>query len=69
MSNIITVASLKKSYGNNLVLDNINLKIPEGSVVGLLGPNGCGKTTLLKDIANSIISSEQELRQELRQYL
>ncbi|MBQ7118115.1 MAG: ABC transporter ATP-binding protein [Clostridia bacterium] len=51
---IIHVSSLKKSYGRKLVLDDINFEIAEGSVVGLLGPNGCGKTTLIKILTGLI---------------
>ena len=48
MSNIINVKGLSKSYGKKVVLDDISFEIEEGSIVGLLGPNGCGKTTLIK---------------------
>ncbi len=51
---IINVASLEKSYGRKLVLDDINFQIEEGSIVGLLGPNGCGKTTLIKILTGLI---------------
>ncbi len=51
---IIHVSSLKKSYGRKIVLDDINFEIAEGSVVGLLGPNGCGKTTLIKILTGLI---------------
>ena len=40
MANIINVVGLKKSYGKKVVLDNISFEIEEGSIVGLLGPNG-----------------------------
>jgi molybdopterin-binding protein len=37
-----------KTYGNKLVVDTVNLKIHEGEILALLGPNGSGKTTILK---------------------
>ncbi len=54
MANIITVASLNKSYGKKNVLNDVSFQIEEGSIVGLLGPNGCGKTTLIKILTGLI---------------
>ena len=45
---ILTLSGVSKSYGANEVLTNLNMTFPRGKVVGLLGPNGCGKTTLIK---------------------
>ncbi|MDI6707042.1 MAG: ABC transporter ATP-binding protein [Bacillota bacterium] len=47
----VEINGLSFSYGNKTVLDNINLKIIKGSFTALVGPNGCGKTTLLKNIS------------------
>lgn len=54
MANIINVASLSKSYGRKNVLNEVSFQIEEGSIVGLLGPNGCGKTTLIKILTGLI---------------
>ena len=43
----IRVSGLRKSYGDNLVLDGIDLEVPQGTVFALLGPNGAGKTTTI----------------------
>lgn len=48
MSAAIRTAGLTKSYGPKLVLDSLDLEVPEGSIFGFLGPNGAGKTTTLR---------------------
>ena len=48
MESILEFKNITKQYGNKTALDNITLSIPRGSIVGLLGPNGSGKTTMLK---------------------
>ncbi|NDO47505.1 ABC transporter ATP-binding protein [Clostridium sp. MD294] len=53
-NNIIEIKQLEKKYGNKEVLKGLNLTINSGQIVGLLGPNGCGKTTLLKTIVGLI---------------
>lgn len=48
MSNAAIAASgLRKAYGDKVVLDGIDLEVPEGTVFSLLGPNGAGKTTMV----------------------
>ena len=48
---IIEIQNLNKKFGTNVVLNELSLKLEPGKIIGLLGPNGCGKTTLLKILA------------------
>ena len=50
----IQAVGLRKSYGNQVVLDGIDLAVPEGTVYALLGPNGAGKTTTVHILATLI---------------
>ena len=47
----VEVKNLSKSFGTNIVLENITFEIPNGKSMVLLGPSGCGKTTILRCLA------------------
>ncbi|MEU1074628.1 MULTISPECIES: ATP-binding cassette domain-containing protein [unclassified Streptomyces] len=53
----ISAVGLRKSYGEKVVLDGIDLRIPEGTVFALLGPNGAGKTTTV-EILSTLITAD-----------
>ncbi len=58
----IEVSGLRKSFGDAVVLDGIDLSVPEGSVFALLGPNGAGKTTMVRILATLSAADAGEIR-------
>jgi len=67
----IEIKNLNKEYNNILAVKNINFKINKGSIVGLLGPNGCGKTTtigmilgLIKPTSGTVFINGQNIENE-----
>ncbi len=57
MENFLNVEGLSKSFKNLSVFDNIDLQMHGGKVYGLIGPNGCGKTVLMKMICGLMTPS------------
>ena len=67
----IEIKNLNKQYNKILAVKNINFKINKGSIVGLLGPNGCGKTTtigmilgLIKPTSGNVFINNQNIENE-----
>ena len=54
MSAVISAKGLTKRYGKQLAVDNVSFEIPAGRIIGLIGPNGSGKTTTLKAVLGLI---------------
>ena len=48
---VIEFSSVRKAYGDRLLMDDVNFRIPAGAIVGIIGPNGAGKSTLFRMIA------------------
>jgi len=51
-----------KSFGDHLVLDNVNLTVEEGTILSLLGPNGAGKTTMVRILSTLIPADSGSMR-------
>ena len=67
----IEIKNLNKKYNNIVAVKNINFKINKGSIVGLLGPNGCGKTTtigmmlgLIKPTSGTVYINDKNIESE-----
>lgn len=59
---VIEVRNLVKRYKEVLALDHFNLEVAQGEILGLLGPNGCGKTTAIHSILSVLKYDKGEIR-------
>ena len=59
---MLEIKNVHKKYLSHSVLEGVGFSIPRGKIVGLLGPNGCGKTTILKLISGLLQLDEGEIR-------
>ena len=58
METVLSTSGLSMRYTNKLALDKLTLDLPQGKIVGLLGPNGSGKTTFIKLAAGLLTPTE-----------
>ena len=61
-NDVLTIEGLSKSFGDKALFRNLNVQIKRGEVVGLLGANGTGKTTLLKIINRQLRADSGKIR-------
>jgi len=61
-NSIISFENIYLSYDNRLILDNINFKINEGQIFGMLGPNGVGKSTIFNLITGLILPNNGKIK-------
>ena len=58
----VSVTGLRKSFGDKVVLDDIDLTVAEGTIFALLGPNGAGKTTMVHILSTLIDADAGEMQ-------
>ena len=55
---MLKIENVTRRFGNNIAIDNVNVEIPQGQMVGIIGRSGAGKSTLLRMINRLIDPSE-----------
>ena len=71
INSVIEFENISLSYGGRLILDNINFKINEGQIFGMLGPNGVGKSTIFNLITGLVKPKSGKIKiqgEEVTQY-
>ena len=64
INSLVEFNNISLAYGNRLILDNINFKINEGQIFGMLGPNGVGKSTIFNLITGLISPKSGKIKME-----
>lgn len=59
--NILEISNVTKAFGDNVIVEDISLSVPEGSVYGFIGQNGAGKTTTMKMILGLLTIDKGEI--------
>jgi ATPase subunit of ABC transporter with duplicated ATPase domains len=59
---VIDAKDLKKGFGDRVLIDGLSFTMPRGGIVGIIGPNGVGKTTLFKTIVGLEQADDGEVR-------
>ena len=62
INSIVEFENVSLTYGNRLILDNINFKINEGQIFGMLGPNGVGKSTIFNLITGLVTPNNGKIK-------
>ena len=58
----ISAQPVRKSFGEHIVLDGVDLTVAEGTIFALLGPNGAGKTTMVRILSTLIAADAGDIR-------
>ena len=66
MANATETQKLCKMYGESMVVNSVNLAVPEGSVYGFIGPNGAGKSTTMKMLLGMTMPTSGTVKSEAK---
>src|SRR5258708_38601964 len=58
----ISAQAVRKSFGEHIVLDGVDLTVAEGTIFALLGPNGAGKTTMVRILSTLIAADARDIQ-------
>ncbi|MDP2802117.1 MAG: ABC transporter ATP-binding protein [Phreatobacter sp.] len=62
MKPVLQVTGLRKSFGGVVAVDGVSFEVHEGEILGIIGPNGCGKSTLFNCILGQLVPSAGDIR-------